>query len=42
MENKKLISTTVFAKSAGKTTLVNGDKQKTLALKQGQRIIINW
>jgi alpha-L-fucosidase 2 len=41
-KNKKLITTAVFAKSGGKTTLVNGDKQKTLALTKGQRIIINW
>ncbi len=39
---KKVTSTEVLARSAGKVTLINGDKQKLIDLKKGQQTIINW
>lgn len=41
-KNNAVTKLTVLAKSDGKTTLINGNKQKTIALKKGQRITINW
>ena len=40
--NKLVTTTTVVAKASGKTTLVNGKKQKVLTLKKGQRVTVNW
>jgi alpha-L-fucosidase 2 len=41
-KNKTITKLTVLAKSDGTTTLMNGNKQKIIALKKGQRITINW
>jgi alpha-L-fucosidase 2 len=39
---KTLRKVTVFSKNGGKTTLINGDKNKAITLKKGQRIEIIW
>ncbi|MBO9681088.1 MAG: hypothetical protein J7502_00205 [Flavisolibacter sp.] len=41
-KNKTIAKTTVYARSNGRTTLVHGNKQKTIALRKGQRITVNW
>jgi alpha-L-fucosidase 2 len=41
-KNKTLTKVEVFAKSDGKTSLINGKKQKAIALKKGQRMAIHW
>lgn len=39
---KILKKVTVFSKKGGKTILISGDKNKTITLKKGQKIEINW
>lgn len=39
---KKLQKVTVSSKNGGATTLINGNKQKNIALKKGAHIQINW
>jgi alpha-L-fucosidase 2 len=41
-KNKTIAKTTVYARSNGRTTLVHGNKQKTITLRKGQRITVNW
>lgn len=41
-DNHKLKKVTVFAKNGGNTTLVYGDKQKTVSLKKGQKTEIEF
>lgn len=40
--NNKLKQVTVLAKSAGKTTLINGGRSKTVTLKKGEKTTIIW
>jgi alpha-L-fucosidase 2 len=39
---KRLKKVTVFSKNGGKTTLICGDKNKTITLKKGQKLEIDW
>ncbi len=39
---KTLKKVTVFSKNGGKTTLISGDKNKTITLKKGQKTEIMW
>jgi len=41
-DNHILKTVTVFTKNGGKTTLINGDKQKTVSLNKGQKVVIEW
>jgi len=40
--NKTLKTVTVVARSAGKTTLKSGNKQKQITLTKGQKVTFNW
>lgn len=39
---KTLKKVTIFSKNGGKTTLISGDKNKTITLKKGQKMEIIW
>jgi alpha-L-fucosidase 2 len=39
---KTLKKVTVFSKKGGKTTLIFGNSKKTITLKKGQSLEINW
>ncbi|WP_281299144.1 glycoside hydrolase family 95 protein [Flavobacterium limnophilum] len=39
---KILKKVTIFSKNGGKTILISGDKNKTITLKKGQKMEINW
>jgi alpha-L-fucosidase 2 len=41
-ENNNLKKVSIFAKQGGKTTLISGNKQKTVSLKKGQKAEIDW
>ena len=41
-ENHNLKKVSIFAKQGGKTTLISGNKQKTVSLKKGQKAEIDW
>ena len=41
-ENHNLKKVSIFAKQGGKTTLISGNKQKTISLKKGQKAEIDW
>jgi alpha-L-fucosidase 2 len=40
--NKTLKKLTIFSKKGGKTTLISGDKTKTISLTAGQKMVIVW
>ena len=41
-ENHNLKKVSIFAKQGEKTTLISGNKQKTISLKKGQKAEIDW
>jgi hypothetical protein len=41
-KNKTLKKISISAKADGKTTLINGNKEKEIFLKNGQTIDIDW
>ena len=41
-ENHNLKKVSIFAKQGGRTTLINGNSQKTVSLKAGQKAEIEW
>jgi len=40
--NKTPKTVTISSKIGGKTTLVCGNKQKTITLAKGQKVILKW
>ena len=41
-KNKNLMKVNLYAKKDAKTMLINGDKEKEITMKKGEKIKINW